>query len=86
MKFAEQRAFISAIHYIDNMGGKIQKKNLFVYGGGVGWLEDHNMLRFFQISLKCTGKLNLLKAQLCASNTSDSTTIPFTVQNWQITS
>ena len=28
----------------------------------------------------------LLKAQLCAFNISDSTTIPLTVQNWQITS
>ena len=37
-------------------------------------------------SLQCTGKLNLLKAQFCAFNTSDSTTIPLTVQNWQITS
>ena len=38
------------------------------------------------VTLKCTGKPNLLKAQLCAFNTSDSTTIPLTVQNWQITS
>ena len=37
-------------------------------------------------TLECIGKLNLLKAQLCAFNTSDSTTIPLTVQNWQITS
>ena len=40
----------------------------------------------FWKTLECTGKLNLLKAQLCAFNTSDSTTIPLTVQNWQITS
>ena len=40
----------------------------------------------FGRSLQCTGKLNLLKAQFCAFNTSDSTTIPLTVQNWQITS
>ena len=38
------------------------------------------------ISLECIGKPYLLKAQLCAFNTSDSTTIPLTVQNWQITS
>ena len=38
------------------------------------------------VSLECVGKPNLLKAQFCASNTSDSTTIPLTVQNWQITS
>ena len=37
-------------------------------------------------TLECIGKLNLLKAQLCAFNTSDSTTIPLTMQNWQITS
>ena len=30
-------------------------------------------------TLQCTGKLNLLKAQFCAFNTSDSTTIPLTV-------
>ena len=35
---------------------------------------------------ECIGKLNLLKAQFCAFNTSDSTTIPLTVQNWQIKS
>ena len=38
------------------------------------------------LTLQCTGKLNLLKAQFCAFNTSESTTIPLTVQNWQITS
>ena len=32
--------------------------------------------------LECIGKLNLPKAQFCAFNTSDSTTIPLTVQNW----
>ena len=32
-------------------------------------------------ALECIGKLNLLKAQFCAFNTSDSTTIPLTVQN-----
>ena len=37
-------------------------------------------------TLECIGKLNLLKAQLCAFNTTDSTTIPLTVQRWQITS
>ena len=39
-----------------------------------------------EYALECIGKLNLLKAQLCAFSTSDSTTIPFTVQNCQITS
>ena len=39
-----------------------------------------------QTSLECTGKPYLLKAQHSAFNTSDSTTIPLTVQNWQITS
>ena len=37
-------------------------------------------------SLECIGKLNLLRAQCCAFNTSDSTTIPLTVEIWQITS
>ena len=37
-------------------------------------------------TLECIGKLNLLKAHFCAFNTSDCTTIPLTVQNWQITS
>ena len=37
-------------------------------------------------SLECTGKPYLLKAQHSAFNISDSTTIPITVQNWQITS
>ena len=37
-------------------------------------------------TLECTGKPYLLKAQLCAFNISDSTTILLTVQNWQITS
>ena len=32
-------------------------------------------------SLECIGKLNLHKAQFCAFNTSESTTIPLTVQN-----
>ena len=36
--------------------------------------------------LECTGKPYLLKAQLCAFNILVSTTIPLTVQNWQITS
>ena len=36
--------------------------------------------------LECTSKPYLLKAQHCAFNISDSTTIPLTVQNWQITS
>ena len=36
--------------------------------------------------LECTGKPYLLKAQHSAFNISDSTTIPLTVQNWQITS
>ena len=43
-------------------------------------------MRRNRASLECIGKLNLLKAQLCAFNTSGSTTIPLTVQNWQITS
>ena len=43
-------------------------------------------LNFDTLSLECIGKLNLLKAQFCAFNTSDSTTIPLTVQKWQITS
>ena len=37
-------------------------------------------------TLECTGKPYLLKAQHSAFNISDSTTIPLTVQNWQITS
>ena len=37
-------------------------------------------------TLECAGKPYLLKAQHSAFNTSDSTTIPLTVQNWQITS
>ena len=37
-------------------------------------------------ALGCTGKPYLLKAQHSAFNISDSTTIPLTVQNWQITS
>ena len=37
-------------------------------------------------SNKCTGKPYLLKAQHSAFNISDSTTIPLTVQNWQIRS
>ena len=37
-------------------------------------------------ALECTGKPYLLKAQHSAFNISDSTTIPSTVQNWQITS
>ena len=36
--------------------------------------------------LECTGKPYLLKAQHSAFNISDSTTIPLTVKNWQITS
>ena len=36
--------------------------------------------------LECIGKLNLLKVQLCAFYTSDSTTIPLTLKNWRITS
>ena len=36
-------------------------------------------------TLECKGKLNLLKAQFCAFNTSNSTTILLTVENWQIT-
>ena len=36
--------------------------------------------------LERTGKPYLLKAQHCAFNISDSTTITLTVQNWQITS
>ena len=39
-----------------------------------------------QTTLECTGRPYLLKAQLCAFNISDSTTIPLTVQNWQIMS
>ena len=42
--------------------------------------------RRFSHALECTGKPYLLKAQHCAFNISDSTTIPLTVQNWQITS
>ena len=38
------------------------------------------------LTSECIGKLNLLKAQFCAFKTSDSTTIPLTVQNWQNTS
>ena len=45
-----------------------------------GWIPIHFA------SLECIGKLNLLKALFCAFNTSDSTTIPLTLQNWQITS
>ena len=37
-------------------------------------------------TLQCIGKLILRKTHFCAFNTSDSTTIPLTVQNWQITS
>ena len=37
-------------------------------------------------TLECSGKPYLLKAQHSAFNISDSTTIPLTVQNWQITS
>ena len=37
-------------------------------------------------TLECTGKPYLLKGQHSAFNISDSTTIPLTVQNWQITS
>ena len=37
-------------------------------------------------TLECIGKLNLLKAHFRAFNTSVFTTIPLTVQNWQITS
>ena len=37
-------------------------------------------------SLECTCKPYLLKAQHCAFNISDSTTIPLTVHYWQITS
>ena len=37
-------------------------------------------------ALECTGKPYLLKAQHSALNISNSTTIPLTVQNWQITS
>ena len=37
-------------------------------------------------TLECTGKPYLLKAQHCAFNISDSTSIPLTVQKWQITS
>ena len=40
----------------------------------------------FNTALECTGKPYLLKAQHCAFNISDSTTIPLIVQNWQITS
>ena len=36
----------------------------------------------FQPPLECIGKLNLLKAQLGAFNTSDSTTIPLTVHTF----
>ena len=43
-------------------------------------------LGFARATLECTGKPYLLKAQHSAFNTSDSTTIPLTVQNWQITS
>ena len=39
-----------------------------------------------QNRLECIGKHKLLKAQFCALNTSDSTTIHLTVQNCQITS
>ena len=41
---------------------------------------------FYAASLECTGNPYLLKAQHSAFNISDSTTIPLTVQNWQITS
>ena len=49
-------------------------------------VSSHFMKVMLTSALQCTGKLNLLKAQFCAFNTSDSTTIPLTVQNWQITS
>ena len=43
-------------------------------------------LPHMRLSLECTGKPYLLKAQHSAFNISDSTTIALTVQNWQITS
>ena len=45
-----------------------------------------NIRRSARDTLECTGKPYLLKAQHSAFNISDSTTIPLTVQNWQITS
>ena len=49
-------------------------------------LVERTIQSLKNLTLECIGKLNLLKAQLCAFNSSESTTIPLTVQNWQITS
>ena len=44
-------------------------------------VEKHQLdLLTMGMPLECTGKLNLLKAQFCAFNASDSTTTPLTVQ------
>ena len=49
--------------------------------------HDESKSLFAQKSaLESTGKPYLLKAQHSAFNISDSTTIPLTVKNWQITS
>ena len=61
------------------------------------WPTENDPLKQFDIegyqsieskprTLERTGKPYLLKAQHYAFNISDSTTIPLTVQNWQITS
>ena len=57
------------------------------------WAENNKSVKsltqtqLLEPSLECTGKPYLLKAQHCAFNNSDSTTIiPLTVHNWQITS
>ena len=47
---------------------------------GINSVEIIDFLWTCNKSLECIGKLNLLKAQFCAFNTSDSTTIPLTVQ------
>ena len=48
--------------------------------------NDGEILTPAHLTLECTGKPYLLKAQLCSFNISVSMTIPLTVQNWQITS
>ena len=66
---------------------KMLKSSYFVYGVVGTFLVFPRYKRVVNgYALECIGKLNLLKAQFCAFNTSDSTTIPLTVQNWQITS
>ena len=47
--------------------------------------HDHEESKIKQ-TIECTGKPYLHKVQHSAFNISDSTTIPLTLQNWQITS